>query len=269
LAAAWVAPAQQPEFSFAVFADIQYGDQPDSGKREYRRSLGKLREAVEALNKRGGLAFAIQLGDVIDSRAADLETILPVWQSLSTRTYDVAGNHDYTARRGSYYEFKEPGWRFLVLNGMDVSVASPEGAAILRQLKDAKAANAQDWNGAVGDAQLAWLKDRLAQAASARERVVAFCHFPILTESSTPAHLLWNHDAVRQVLEASPAVAGWFNGHDHNGGYAERKGVHFVTFPGLVESGARNSYTVVQVYKDRIELHGSGSAPSRTLRLGR
>jgi hypothetical protein len=269
LAAAWIAPAQQPDFSFAVFADIQYGNQPDSGKREYRRSLGKLREAVDALNKRGGLVFAIQVGDVIDSRAADLETILPVWRSLSTKTYDVVGNHDYTALRGSYYEFTQPGWRFLVLNGMDVSVASAEGAAILRQLKEAKAANAQDWNGGIGEAQGEWLRERLRKASASGERVIAFCHFPILEKSSTSAHLLWNHSAVRRILEESSAVVGWFNGHDHNGGYAEQSGIHFVTFPGMVESGAKTSYTVARVFKDRIELEGSGTAPSRTLRFAK
>jgi manganese-dependent ADP-ribose/CDP-alcohol diphosphatase len=268
LAAASIAPAQQPQFSFAVFADIQYGDQPDSGKREYRRSLAKLREAVGTLNQRRDLAFAIQLGDLIDSRAVDLDTILPVWQSLSTRTYNVAGNHDFVApRRYGYYEFTRPGWRFLVLDGMDVSVASPEGSSMLQRLKTAGAANAQEWNGGIGATQLAWLRDRLAKAKAAHQRVIAFCHFPVFTESSTPAHLLWNHETVLQVLEASPAVAAWFNGHDHNGGYALHNEVHFVTFPGLVESGPSPSYTIVRVFKDRLELQGAGGAPARTLRL--
>ena len=138
---------------------------------------------------------------------------------------------------------------------------------MLERLKNANAPNAQEWNGGIGSAQLAWLKDRLAKASAARERVIAFCHFPILTESSTPVHLLWNHEAVRQVLEASPAVTGWFNGHDHNGGYAVRDGIHFVTFPGMVESGAATSYTIVRVFKERMELVGTPNTPSRILRL--
>ena len=282
-----LAGAQEPTFTFAVLTDIQYGDQPDSGKREYRRSLGKLREAVDALNRRGGLAFAIQLGDLIDSRAVDLDTILPVWQSLRTRVYNVPGNHDYSAPRAElqrrlelrdgHYEFTQPGWRFLVIDGMDLSVntnsraaSTPEhraGVEVLQHLKIAGAKNAQDWNGGVGQGQLEWLRGALARATAAHERVIAFCHFPVLAEASTTAHLLWNHDALREILEASPAVAGWFNGHDHNGGYAVRNGIHHVTFPGMVESGAATSYTIVRVFPDRIELEGTGSAPSRTLRL--
>jgi len=41
-----------------------------------------------------------------------------------------------------------------------------------------------------------------------------------------------------------------------------------VTFPGMVESGVKNSYTIVDVYNDRLELRGLGTAPSRTLTCG-
>ena len=242
LLAAGLATGQQapPQLSFAVLADVQYGDQPTAGKREYRKSLPKLREAVEVLNTRKDLAFAIHLGDLIDFRAA-------------------------------------AGWRFVVLDGMDLSVAtgsrpqgSPEhtrGREMLDALVAQKTANAVNWNGGMGERQLDWLRDVLKRASSSGERVIAFCHFPVLRESSTPAHLLWNHDALRQILESHPAVAGWFNGHDHNGGYAERNGIHYVTFPGLVESGEQTSHTLVRVYPDRLELEGAGTAPTRTLRI--
>jgi len=89
----------------------------------------------------------------------------------------------------------------------------------------------------------------------------------VLAAASTAAHLLWNHADVLGILESHPAVAAWFAGHDHAGGYALRNGIHHVTFPGMVESGDRNSYTAVTAYKDRLELKGSGTAPSRILQL--
>src|SRR5947199_7400824 len=82
----------QPRFSFAVLTDIQYGDQPTVGKRDYRASIDKLREAVAALNGER-LEFAIQLGDLIDSKAADLEPVLGVYNQLHARRYSVFGNH--------------------------------------------------------------------------------------------------------------------------------------------------------------------------------
>jgi manganese-dependent ADP-ribose/CDP-alcohol diphosphatase len=251
--------------TFALLTDVQYGDQPDAGKRLYRASAGKLADAVEALNARGGLDFAIQLGDFVDAKLTDLDGVFPAWRSLKTKTYDVPGNHDFGFAHGPY-EFTQPGWRFLVLDGMDLSVKT--GAQdMLDDLKRAKAPNAQDWNGGIGPMQLEWLRDQLKKAEAAKERVIVFCHFPVLAQASTAQHLLWNHEAVLKVIEGSPAVAAWFNGHDHNGGYALRNGIHHVTFPGMVESGDINSYTVVRLLDDRIELDGTGSAPSRVLKL--
>ncbi|MCX6627554.1 MAG: metallophosphoesterase [Candidatus Solibacter sp.] len=276
-----------PRFSFAVLADVQYGDQAPAGKREYRGSLGKLREAVEALNARNDLAFVIQLGDLIDSRAADLDPILAVYNRLVAPRRHVLGNHDFAMPRdtlvrrlgmpGASYEFAFGGWRFVVLDGMDLSVAAgsradgtpqrDRGREMFERLSAGRAANANDWNGGVGRQQLDWLRDCLKRATRSRERVIVFCHFPVLSESSTPAHLLWNHEAVREMLEAEPSVAAWFNGHDHQGGYAERNGIHYVTFPGIVESGEQTTYSVVNVYADRLKLGGAASAPKRTLRI--
>jgi hypothetical protein len=266
----------QPRFTFGVVTDIQYGDQETKGKRDYRASLGKLREAVTALN-RDPLAFDIQLGDLIDSRGADLDAIQRVFDELKAPHYSVLGNHDFSAGRpaliprlakSAYYHFgSEKGWRFLVTDGMDVSVREPGGAQILQRLRASGAKNAQDWNGAIGPKQMEWLRSELDAADRVHERVIVFSHFPILAQASTPAHLLWNHEEVLTLVEKHPCVVGWFNGHDHAGGYAERNGIHHVTFPGMVESGEKNSYSVVRVFDDRVEIEGTGTAPRRVLTL--
>jgi len=278
-------PCAAQSLSFAVLTDIQYGDQPTAGKRDYRASLGKLQQAVAALNARQDLAFAIQLGDLIDSRAADLDPILAEYNRLSVPHRHVLGNHDFSAPRATllqrlempaaWYDFTAPGYRFLVLDGMDLSVnrnSRAQGAAqsdlalaMFDSLRTAKAVNANDWNGAVSQTQLDWLRQRLKLAAVNRERVIAFCHFPVLREASTPAHLLWNHEAVRRILDSEPAVIAWFNGHDHSGGYAAAGGIHHVTFPGMVESGAQNSYSLVRLDAARINIEGTGTATSRSL----
>jgi manganese-dependent ADP-ribose/CDP-alcohol diphosphatase len=279
-----LALSQQTPFSFAVFTDIQYGDQATAGKREYRKSLPKLREAVEALNARKDLAFVIQLGDLIDSRAMDLDPILSVYNRLAVPTRHVLGNHDFSMPRdtlvrrlglpAAHYDFAFGGWRFLVLDGMDLSIASgsrlegtPEREQGRKLFETLRGPNATDWNGGIGRQQLGWLRESLRRASNAGEHVIVFCHFPVLVESSTTAHLLWNHEAVREILESEPSVLAWFNGHDHQGGYAERNGIHYVTFPGMVESGEQTSYTIVNVSPDRLEFEGVGTAPKRILRI--
>jgi 3',5'-cyclic AMP phosphodiesterase CpdA len=280
------APAPVPVFTFGLIADVQYRDGDPSGTRFYRESTAKLAEAVERLNALRP-SFVVQLGDLIDGASASYDVVLPIWARLRAPGYHVLGNHDQSVEAGrqrevlrrlgldrlgpglGYYDFARQGWRFVVLNGNDVSViASPEGtpernaaAAMLEELKRRNAPNAQTWNGGVGAVQLAWLVRTLARAAAARERVVVFCHFPVLPPGSAT---LWNDREVLAALEASPVVTAYFSGHEHRGGYAEQGGVHFVTLRGAVE-GHDSAYVLVEVFEERIELKGFGREPSRTL----
>ena len=271
-----------PQFSFAVLTDIHFADQPPLGKRDYRGSWERLARAVEAINAAKPV-FAIQLGDLVDAGQHSLARILPLYESLAMRRYHLLGNHDFPNGRdglmrrlgmdAAFYDFAIERWRFVVLDAMDISVAGRDegtkehlaAAALLAELRARHEPNAQDWNGAPGASQMKWLRDVLRRAKDQRERVIVFCHLPALPESSTPQHVAWNCGDIRAILESSGVVTAYLNGHDHNGGYAERRGIHYVTFPGMVESGVKNSYTLVDVFSDRLELNGSGTAPSRTL----
>jgi 3',5'-cyclic AMP phosphodiesterase CpdA len=280
--AAAVHGRDMPQFSFAVLTDIHFADLAPMGKRDYRGSWERLARAVEAINQTKP-AFTIQVGDLVDSGRYSLSRILPIYDSLQMPRYHVLGNHDFPHSRdevmerlgmeAAWYEFSRSEWRVIVLDGMDISIAgraegSAEHAAAAEWLrKNANAPNAKDWNGALGERQMNWLRGALARAKEHGERAIVICHLPVLRESSTPQHVAWNCDDIRALLRESGVVAAYLNGHDHNGGYAEESGIHYVTFPGMVESGVKNSYTLVDVFADRLELHGSGTAPSRTLAL--
>lgn len=281
--AAFIAGGAERDFSFGVIADVQYADQESVGTREYRLSPARLEGAVEELNQRD-LAFVIQLGDLIDQGRDNLLRILEIYQRLRAPRKHVLGNHDLTVPRSevlpryglerSYYDFTHDGWRFIVLDGMDLSVAGgwppesenhKEGQRMLDRFKEAGAPNAVAWNGGIGRRQLDWLRSTLASAGNNGESVILFCHFPVLAAASTGHHLLWNHDEVLSLLVSNPAVKAWFNGHDHKGGYAMHEGIHFVTVPGMVEKGAEKAYGIVEVSPARLRIKGSGSVPSRTL----
>ncbi|HWQ52487.1 MAG TPA: metallophosphoesterase [Bryobacteraceae bacterium] len=265
LAAADSAPA--PRFSFAVLADIQYADRGSANSRDYRGSLGKLAAAAAAIDAERP-AFVVQLGDLVDDGAeSSVRRVLPLLDGIRAPKHQVPGNHDLRRPGGghSWYDFRRGGWRFVILDGMDLNIANPAGARMLAALRQAGRKNAMDWNGGIGEQQKSWLRDVLASAARKREPVVIFCHFPVVEEASSAAHLLWNHEEIAAIVEQSGAVA-WFNGHDHRGGYARRSGVHYVTFPGMVESGEAGSWTMVRVHDDYMELRGSGTAPHRVLR---
>ena len=129
-------------------------------------------------------------------------------------------------------------------------------------------ANARPWNGGLGEEQRAWLAAELAAAERAGERAVVVSHLPVWAAASSATHLLWDHEEVLALLDRSPALFAWINGHDHRGGYAVRRGVHHWTLPGLVEAPADgNAYGVVSVYPERWEVRGHGQLESRVLAL--
>ena len=275
---------QKPQFSFGVIADVQYADKNTAGSRHYRTSLERLTECVDDLNQRD-LKFVIQLGDFIDAGKDSFDAVLPIWRELRVPRRHVIGNHDLPFSREKmlhtlelqrgYYDFIVGSWRYIVLDGMDISLYGyPRGHAkrkeateMLAALRDQKVKNAQTWNGGIGRDQIAWLRSTLADATQRRQRVILNCHFPILAGASSDYHLLWNHAEMLRLIEGFPCVAAWFNGHDHAGGYAAKNGIHHVTFCGMVEAPSKNAYGIVDVFADKLVVRGVGKQKNLVLAL--
>jgi len=156
-----------------------------------------------------------------------------------------------------------------VLDTSDVSLhANPPGSekhdlaqAILADLERSGAVNAKSFNGAVGDEQLAWLRDTLAGAARRGEQVIVLGHMPVHPDG---LHNVWNDDALVEALEAHGNVVAYFNGHNHRGDYGTRNGIHYVTLRGMVELDT-NAYAIVRVSPGRLEVDGYGREPERVL----
>ena len=288
--AGWIAitvaahlPAAEPKpgsplFRFGAVADCQYCSKT-SLLRKYNLSPKKLTECVEQYNKLD-LAFVVHLGDFIDRDFESFKVVNPIFAKLKAPHYHVLGNHDFSVvdekkelvpaqlgLKNRYYDFTHKDWRFIVLDGNDVSLyAYPKddprtkaATAFHRRLK----AGTPTWNGGVGGKQLAWLKGRLAVAAKANEKVILFCHFPVHPEN---IHNLWNHEAVTSLLAEYSCVAAYLNGHNHAGNYGEKSGIHYLTIKGMVDT-LKNSYGVVEVYEDRLVLKGFGRQEDREMKL--
>ncbi len=268
-----------PSFSFGLMSDIQYADEDTTIGRDYRSSPEKLQSCVNWWNQLP-ISFLIQVGDFVDQGPMkNLDDIAQVFNQVNARKYHVLGNHDFfTARRAligrlgmpaAYYQFSRQNWRFIVLDGMNVSAngGRPEsdphavqGRQMLQAIAEAKAVNAHPWNGALGAEQRQWLDRVLTDADRERQRAIVFCHFPVLAASCRPAHLLWDHAEVVEILEAHPSVAAFFDGHDHRGGYAFSAKIHYVTFPALVEHEQGESCKTVDVYGDHLVIRSLSGA---------
>ena len=273
---------KKPVFSFGLIADVQYCEGAPVGTRFYSKSLDKLTECVKNFNTRD-LSFVIQLGDLIDRDIDSYESVLSVFNQINTKKYHVLGNHDYGVEEvnkqqvpskmglnSRYYEFRLNGWRMIVLDGNDLSYYAPaesreqieETEALFQKIKDRGANNAHDWNGGLSSQQISWLEKNLNQASRSGEKVLLFCHFPVYPSREEN---LWNDVELIELLESYPCVLALLSGHYHHGGYAKKRGIHYLTLQGMVETEELNAYSVVEIYPDHLKVFGFGREPNRIL----
>ncbi|MBB6220971.1 metallophosphoesterase [Rhizobium leguminosarum] len=273
-----------PLFRFGIIADPQYAAIPPHAAmdRYYANSLAKLAEAIEVFNGEE-LSFVMTLGDVIDRSFKSFDDILPVYETLRHEALFLLGNHDFSVSAGHlseiparlgmpspYYSFRRHGWRFVVLDGNEISTfAPPEGhphralaAKMLAELQARGERNAHPWNGALSDEQFAWLADEIASAAAAGEKVIVMNHYPVYPACE---HDMWDCDRVVALLAAHDNVVAYLNGHNHVGNYGKVGACHFVNFKGVVDTETENAFAIVELHPDRIEIRGFGREEIRTL----
>jgi manganese-dependent ADP-ribose/CDP-alcohol diphosphatase len=281
-------PAAKPIFSFGVVTDVQYADIDQQAKRQYRESPKKLEGCVAEFNKLKP-EFVIHLGDLINENYASYDAVLPIFEKLSMPRYFSLGNHDLALDSASkakvlsrlgldkpgsgkgYYDFARAGWRFVVLNGNDISiVANAVGSeerkaaeALVADMKKKGAKNVGLYNGAVGPQQLEWFKQTLTKADAAGERAIVFCHFPVYPPGGSN---LWNDAEIVEILDTHKCVAAYFDGHAHGGGYGQKGRLHFVTLKGMVEADP-TAYALVEVFAGAIKVTGFGAEKSRELKI--
>ena len=269
-------------FEIGLVADAQFADVDDKGTRFYRKSLGKLADAVDHFNGRD-LAFCAHLGDLIDREWRSFDEITRPLAASRHRWHHLLGNHDFDVleelkakvperlgleARYRFFDHRE--FRFVILDTNDVSTyahaaGAPEqiaAAAELKRLQVAEIRQAKPWNGGIGAAQLAWFDRVCAEAHAARRKVIVLAHHPVAPHND---HNVWNSPAVLTALKNQPAVVAWFNGHNHAGHFADHAGVPCVTMHGMVETAAITAFATVRILPDRLVLTGHGREPSREL----
>lgn len=273
-----------PLLRFGVIADPQYAPITPNTQldRHYANSLAKLQQALSHFDGLD-LSFVVTLGDLIDRDFDNFDRILPVYEGSRHECLFLPGNHDFAvaperlgevhARLGMpapYHDFVRHGWRFILLDGNEISLFSPppgdarrtEAADRLARLEQAGAVNAKPWNAGMSQTQIGWLGERLLLAEQAGEKVVVMGHYPLYPQTD---HNLWDGEQVAALLSASPVVAAYLCGHNHVGNYGFLGACHFVNFKGMVDGETESAFAVVELHDDRIEIIGFGREESRSL----
>ncbi|MGK0413471.1 MAG: manganese-dependent ADP-ribose/CDP-alcohol diphosphatase [Polaribacter sp.] len=268
-------------FKIGVIADCQYCNCDVKWDRYYKKSPERLKEAVTTLNK-DSLNYTIHLGDFIDQKIQSLDSILPTWNTLNSKTYHVLGNHDFDVGetnkqrmldrlkiKNRYYSFVEKDWRFIVLDGNDLSFygttskeKEQQTDSLFNLLKDKDLPYLKKWNGALSTNQLEWIQKELDIAVQKNQKVGFYCHFPIYPVDQ---HNIWNREQFLSIIKPYKNVKLFFNGHNHAGAYELVNNVHYLTFKGMVDTETTSAFAKVKFNKDTVFVQGFDREISRKL----
>jgi manganese-dependent ADP-ribose/CDP-alcohol diphosphatase len=256
-----------------LITDIHYTENAETGA-DFRTAPDLLASIKFFQNRH--VDFVLQLGDLIkgsNGRAnEELRQILPMLKMYKGSIRHVIGNHCLAVPRkvllqalglqSAYYSFSEKRLRFLVLDGMDVSVLNePETDADHTMLHSyLEQPEQHDYCGAVGMRQMDWMKSELMHACAKQEQVIVVCHFPLHPATTDTKHgLLWNHREIRELLGAYPAVSACIGGHYHYGGYAEENGTHFLVMPAFVNrmEHPESAWAIAEIQNKRLIITGA------------
>jgi manganese-dependent ADP-ribose/CDP-alcohol diphosphatase len=274
-------PPDNNHFSFGLIADVQYGDFKSAGTRYYRSSPDKLAAALASFRK-DPVDFIINLGDLIERDYESYKPVLNAINSSGITTYHVTGNHDYSVEprylsrlpllsgsREGYYSIVYRKFRFIFMNGNEISVYSSAGKTLIMQaekyiagMKKKGEINAIEWNGGIGSEQLLWISGQLDDAAASDQKVIMICHFPVAPEN---IHNLLNYREVLDKISKYHNIIAWFSGHNHEGNYVRLNNIHHVTFKGMVETKDKNSFAIIDVTDNKLIVKGFGREDTREL----
>jgi len=276
-------------FSFGVISDIQYADKPEIvGRNRYEKdAINKLNHSLQYWKdyhaEVAPLECIVNLGDIIDGHEGegavekdrrDLHMVLKAFESLHIPQYHVLGNHCVWNLGCNYLtkELKMPhrfydvsigkGWRFVFLDGTDLSLMkdshSPEEAKEYFKLHSHRML--EDWNGGFSKAQLLWLNNVFTNAKKNKEKLILFCHWPLLNlwTPEFESSLLWNAEEVLKLLD--PEVVFMFmSGHMHENGYLVHNKIHHFTLGAVVTTPVGgHAHAIVHVHDNRVEVEGFG-----------
>ena len=269
----------ETEFEFGAMTDCQYCNQPSRGVRLYKKSTKKLKECVKDYNTMD-LKYVVHLGDFIDKDFSSFDDLIPITNKLKHPLYHVLGNHDFDVKdsekhlvpakmglKDRYYTFEKGNWKFIALDGNDISTYAwpknsdqhKESMKIYKEKYKGKAT----WNGGIGKEQISWLKKELAESEKKKQNVILYCHFPVYPKDP---HNLWNAEEIIAVLEQYSCVKAYINGHNHKGHYGVKKGIHYVTLKGMVDTET-TAYAKVKVTEKEIIITGYGRQNSMKLKI--
>nr|WP_321398553.1 metallophosphoesterase [uncultured Desulfobacter sp.] len=229
-----------------IITDMHHTSKADTPTRKYSASLSKMAVFIATM-KQEKPDFVLEMGDFVDTLAQgtdpakNLKEIETVFTSIGP-AYHVLGNHEFdnltrefvlnalsntgVPQGQTWYSWDSNGVHFIVLDA-DYTPNAPHRAYDMNTPED----TFWTWKDTfIPPQELAWLENDLSATTLP---CVVFTH-QTLDRVDDQDHNIKNASAVRKVLEDSGKVLAVLSGHDHAGGYANIKGIHYIVMNGNV-----------------------------------
>ena len=246
-----------------IITDMHKTSKADSSTRIYSASMDKMKVFMEAM-KREKPAFLIELGDFVDTLAqgtdpaANLREIEALFTSFSGPVYHVLGNHDFdNLKREAFLSGVtntgiEKGRTYYSFDAGDVHCIVLDADYTPKDFRPYDMNTPEDtfWTWVdtiIPPQEMEWLKNDLKNTG---KPVLVFSH-QTLDRVDEQDHNIKNASAVRRLLEESGKVLAVISGHDHQGGYSNIKGIHYVVLNGNVGVNDTRTWDATSLEKGR------------------
>lgn len=288
-----------PMVKVGIITDVHHTSKADTPTRKYSAAIPKMENFVAAM-KEMKPTFVVEMGDFVDTLAkgtdpADNLTAIEELFTSAGPHYHVLGNHEFDnltrefvlksitntniSQGETYFSWDNDGVHFVVLDA-DYTPKAPHRPYDMNTPED----SFWTWKDTfVPPQELEWLKKDLAATS---KPTIIFTH-QTLDRVDDQDHNIKNASEVRRVFEDSGKVIAVFSGHDHQGGYANIKGIHYVVLNGNVgvndqrtweatsskdgiDTKLDNQFSVLEIFSMsdgyRMKLSGFGRQASYDLR---
>ena len=240
------AAAGEHMLTIGIITDAHKTSKADTATRKYSASTRKMEVFLQEM-KAVKPGFIIELGDFVDTLAPgsnpaeNLRAIETLFTSFDGPHYHVLGNHDFdNLKRPEFLNaITNTGipagqtWYSWDANGLHCIVLDADYTPNGFRAYDMNTPEDTFWtwkDTCIPPQELEWLREDLRKTSLP---VLVFTH-QTLDRHDTQDHNIKNASAVRAVLEESGRVLAVISGHDHQGGYANIKDIHYLVLNGNV-----------------------------------
>lgn len=229
-----------------IITDMHKTPKADTATRKYSGAMAKMTTFIKAME----LAkpnFIIELGDFVDMLTPEtnplqnLKEIDALFTSFHGPAFHVLGNHDFdNIKRDVFLKNvvntgipQGQTWYSWDAGGVHCIVLDADYTPKAFRPYDMNTPEDTFWTWTdtiIPPQEMEWLKNDLQKT---KLPTILFSH-QTLDRTDDQDHNIKNASQVRAILEASGKVLAVISGHDHQGGYSNIKGIHYIVMNGNV-----------------------------------